>query len=594
MPPPRSNLRRVWDFVRPYRGRYLAGLACLLVCDILQLVIPRISKDILESLERGAASAATLARSGWTIVAVALVVMGFRFLWRRAILGGSRLVERDLRHAYVSHLMRLHGAWYDHARVGDLMARATDDVGAVQTLVGLGVMASFDGFVLCVTSLSFMVWLSPSLTLVALIPLPLLTVVVGWLGQRVHDRATEVQNAFSTISENLQETFAGIRVLKDYAQEPHQLDHVGRICREYYEKSMRLAVVSGLMHPAVTLLIELSFAASLLVGGRAVIRGEMTLGALVAFLAYLDILVWPMIAIGWVMNLVQRGTASMGRLASVLDTVPAIADPVVVAGGETGTGQGTPPDAAPGELEFRDLSFAYDGAVGEALRHVSFTVPRGASLGIVGLTGSGKSTLVRLLLRQYEPPPGTVFVGGRDVRDYRLAELRSRFAVVPQDTFLFSGPLRRNLLFGGEGDEEAQRRALAAAGLLEEAEALPDGLDTVVGERGVTLSGGQAQRLAIARALILDRPVLVLDDCLSAVDAATERRVLGSLRGEVARRTAVIVSNRVAAVAGCDEILVLRDGHVEARGRHGDLSSGDGIYASMARRQQLEAWIETH
>lgn len=580
-----SHLRRVWDFVRPYRGRYLAGLLCLLVCDVLQLVIPRISKDILESLQGGSASAATLARAGWTIVAVAAVVMGFRYLWRQAIMGGSRLVERDLRHAYVDHLMRLHGSWYDHARVGDLMARATDDVGAVQTLVGLGVMASFDGIVLCVTSLSFMVWLSPSLTLVALIPLPLLTVVVGWLGQRVHDRATEVQNAFSDISESLQESFAGIRVLKDFAQEPWQLDRVGRICRDYYGKSMRLAVVSGLMHPAVSLLIELSFAVSLLVGGRAVIRGEMTLGALVAFLAYLDILVWPMIAIGWVMNLVQRGTASMGRIAFVLDTVPAIADPAEVV---EASDEGAP------ELEFRHVTFSYDPSAAPALRDVSFTVRHGASLGVVGLTGSGKSTLVRLLVRQYEPPPGTVLVAGRDVRLYRLAELRSRFAVVPQDTFLFSGPLRRNLLFGGEADEERQRAALGAAGLLDEAEALPDGLDTVVGERGVTLSGGQAQRLAIARALILDRPVLILDDCLSAVDAATERRVLGSLGSEVARRTAIVVSNRVAAVAGCDEILVLRDGVVEARGRHRELMEGDGLYASMARRQSLEAWIETH
>ena len=579
-----AELKRLWRFIKPYKSKFLVGLCCLLVCDVLQLLVPRIFKSILEALEKGELSTNSLLKQCAAIIGIAATIAIFRWFWRHNILATSRQVERDVRRAYFKHLLTLPSAYFDQAKIGDLMARATNDVTAVQRLCGPGIFASFDGIVLCTFALAFMLRLDPWLTLVAIIPLPLITIKILILGRRIHKRAQESQEAFAALSQAVQENMAGVRVVKDFNQEEYQNDYFQQISKKYVDKNLGLVKYMSLTHPVLLFIIQISFALALLYGGQAVMVGRISLGALVAFLAYLEILIWPAIAIGWVVNLIQRGLASLGRIGTVLDTVPEIKD-----------GTGVAEEKTNGlALEMKAVTFSYGKELKPSLKNVSFSLPWGGTLGVVGLTGSGKTTIARLLLREYEAEEGTVFVNGYSVRQYELDKLRQFFGLVPQDTFLFSGPIEENICFGADDKLAAPDIAAADAGILDEINSLPHQMSTVIGERGVTLSGGQKQRLAIARALYLNRPIVILDDCLSAVDTETEEKILRNLKKHMQERTALVVSNRISSVKHADEIIVLKEGEIIERGTHAELLSLDGLYADLHRRQQIEEWIESH
>jgi ATP-binding cassette subfamily B protein len=450
-------------------------------------------------------------------------------------------------------------------------------------MLGPGVMYLVHTVVIAVVSIGFMVAISPRLTAISLLPLPLVTLSVWWFGDRIHQGFEKVQAQFATLTSRVQENLGGVRVVRAYAREAHELAAFDELNRAYVETNARLIHLNGIFQPSLALLSGLAALIALYLGGLEVMARAITLGQFVAFTVYLGMLNWPMVALGWVINLFQRGLASFGRIAEVLDAEPAIVNPPLA----------LRPGVCRGELEFRELTFFYPGAGRPALRDVSFRVPAGHTVGLVGRTGSGKSTLLALLPRVFDPPPGTVFLDGEDVRRYDLAWLRTALAQVPQDTFLFSATVAENVAYGAEDASPlAVETAVRTAGLEEDVGRFPRGLETRVGERGITLSGGQRQRVAIARAVLRNAPVLLLDDCLSSVDSHTEERILAGLRPEMRRRTTLMVSHRVSAVRDADAIVVLDDGAIVESGTHDELLARGGVYASLAREQQLEEELE--
>jgi ATP-binding cassette subfamily B protein len=439
----------------------------------------------------------------------------------------------------------------------------------------MAALAAIDSLVLATASVAIMLAMSPRLTLVVLLPLPLLTLVMFRFARIVHARFTAVQEAFSRLTEKAQETISGIRVVKSYGDEASEQGYFAERARRSVDENIRLARSWGLFGPLISALAGASLAILVMAGGRMVIRGALSLGEFVAFTSYLNTLIWPMIAAGWVVNLLQRGTASLERLDVIFATAPDIRD---------GDARGRPEPA----LELRRLRFAYPGTDPEVLRDVSLALPRGATLGIVGRTGSGKTTLAELLLRLYDPPAGTVFVGGHDVRDLRLAELRGSIGYVPQETFLFAMTIAENIAFGCDGLPRTEiERLTRLVNLDGEVAAFPKGLDTLVGERGVTLSGGQKQRVAIARALARDPRLLILDDALSSVDTATESRLLQALRDDRRDRTDILISHRTSTLRHADLILVLDGGRPAGLGTHDELMAREGYYRELHRMQQL-------
>lgn len=567
-----------------YRLRYGVGVASLLVVDIGNLTMPWLIGRFIDEAQAGSLDAAVIWRYVGMVMAIAALVAGFRYLWRMNIFGTARLVEFELRDRLFRHLQRMGARFYQRHSIGDLMAHATNDLSAIRGVLGEGIMAGWDALIMVTLTLATMAgtihW---QLTLVALLPLPLLILFEWALGRQIHVRFKAVQAAFGTLSERVQESLSGARVIKAFAQEEavtarFQQDNVA-----YYERFMTLTRLNALNDPVITLLGGLSTVIALGYGGALVLSGELTLGQFVAFNSYLAMLVWPMLATGWVINLVQRGTASMARIQALLDEAPDVSD---APGAKA-------PEAWRGRLEIRNLTFRYAPELPEVLRDVSVTLRPGETLGIVGRTGSGKSTLVNLLVRVYEPPEGTVFLDGQDVRTLAVEPLRNAVAYVPQDGFLFSTTIAENVAFAPREPEAADvLRAAAIAQLDSEVQDMPHGFETMLGERGITLSGGQRQRVSIARAVFKDAPVLVLDDCLSAVDTLTEARILQGLKPLMAERTTIIVSHRVSALQHADQILVLDAGRVVERGTHAELLALQGEYRKLYDRQAIEAAIE--
>jgi ATP-binding cassette, subfamily B, multidrug efflux pump len=575
-------LKRLLPYVVRLRRPFALGLVCILVATGLSLIAPWLLKYVVDGLQQGE-DRTRLAWFALGIVGLAVADGAFRYLMRTQLIGASRQIEYDLRHEFFAHLERLPQAYLQANRTGDLMSRATNDLSAVRMMVGPALMyfaSTALGFVIAV---GIMWSIDPRLTLIALLPLPGVTIGTRYFGRAIHDRFERIQAQLSEMSAVVQEALAGVRVVRAYSQESHELERFATANDEYVTRNRGLIRLQSAFYPTLTLCFGLSGVLVLWFGGQDVIRGTLTLGEFVAFGRYLVLLSWPLIAFGWVINLVQRGVASWERMLEVMDA-PVVADEAAAAGRP----------APLGRIEARGLSFRYPEADTDALGDVSFVLEPGQTLALVGATGSGKSTLVQVLSRLREPAPGMLWLDGVDVRDLPLAVLRGAMAVVPQESFLFSDSLGGNILFGADADwgEPGTRQAVAAAAdiaaLTDEVTGFPQGFDTMIGERGITLSGGQKQRTALARAVLIDRPILVLDDTLSAVDTATEAVILRRLRDVRRGRTCVMVAHRISTVRDADLILVLHHGRVVERGTHDALVSADGLYADMHRRQLLE------
>lgn len=575
-----SSLRSLIPYVRAYRPALVWGLVLVVVANALQAVGPRLVGYAIDAIATTAAARTIFLYAG-AVVAVAVVGGAARYGMRELLNGLSRRVEVDLRDDLFAHFMRLDASFYGEERTGDLMARATNDTTNVRQAVGPAVMYMVNTIAGTIFALAFMVTISPSLTGISLIPLVVLPPLVFRISSILHKRYEAIQEQFSTLTAMVQENLSAARIVRAYRREASQRQEFDVLADEYLRRNMSLARVNGVFRPAMTLLAGVGMVLVLWVGGRQVMDGRITAGDFVAFFSYLAMLVWPMIALGWVTSLFQRGAASMGRIDAILGTEPAVAEPA----------DPVPLSDPRGAIEFRDVSFRYPGTERVVLRDLSFRVDAGQTLALVGPTGSGKSTVVALLARLYDPTEGQVLVDGVDLRRLPLRALRAAIGVVPQESFLFSDTIRENLRVGvpeGADADEAVEQAVRVSQLEEAIETFPSGLDTLLGERGINLSGGQRQRAALARALARDPAILVLDDSLSAVDTQTEARILEGLRDVLPDRTAVIVSHRVTAVKNSDLILVLDDGRIAERGTHGELLERGGLYARLLRRQLLE------
>jgi ATP-binding cassette, subfamily B, multidrug efflux pump len=580
-----NQLRSVLPFVRPYRLGILAGLGLIVLANGFAILVPDLIRQAIDLLGLPGVTWNDLLRIALGIVGFAVLAGVARFGMRQLLNAISRRVEADLRDAFFEHLIRLDAAFFGATRTGDLMSRATNDLQAVRQAIGPGVMYLVNTIIGTAAALFFMLRYSPRLTAIALVPLALLPFVMSYFGRVIHRKAERIQEHLGTLSSMVQENLSGVRIVRAYSQESAQQAEFEELNREYMDRNMALARTSAVFHPLLSILTGLGLLAVLWFGGHQVIAGDITAGEFVAFIFYLAMLTWPMIALGWVINLFQRGAASMGRINGIMTTDITVGEPA----------QPVAMGAIAGAVEFRNVWFRYPGTERWVLRDVSFRIAPGETTAVVGPTGAGKSTLIALLTRRYDVTKGEVLIDGTPIHRIGLEPLRAAIAVVPQDAFVFSDTIENNigLSVPAAADRHARvRRAAAVAQLTDTIASLPDGFQTRLGERGVNLSGGQRQRTTLARAIAREPAILVLDDALSAVDTHTETRILASLREVLRLRTAIIVSHRVSAVMNADQIVVLDNGRLVERGTHAELLSAGAVYSALLRRQLLEEDLE--
>jgi ATP-binding cassette subfamily B protein len=588
-----KEFKSLFPYFKQYRLRYFWGFVCLVITDAAQMAIPQFIRVAVDLISSGKFNWYAVLALGGGMVAVMGVLSGGRFLWRYFIHGSSRRIEAELRERLFAHLLTLSYDFYQKNKIGDLMARSTNDLNAVRQAISMGLVAFVDGTMMAAAILVIIFIQDAGTALPAIIPLPLITILILFFGNAVGKRFQRAQETYSTMSDTVQETFAGIRVIKSFVKEWWFIKKFADTNDDYREANMTLVKIFGIFFPLISFLSGLTTLIVLLVGGGRVVEGLMSPGDLVALFSYLQMLIWPLMGTGFMVNMIQRGAVSLARVNEVLGTVPTIRSPE-----NPGKALSSPGENA---MELRHLSFSYiEGS--KVLDDINLTIQRGTVVGILGRTGSGKSTLIKTLTRMVDPPPGSVFVHGLDVREWDLDELRSLFGVTPQDSYLFSDSIKHNIRYGleknpvGLGDDEALlKKAASLSAIDRDLETFHQGWDTVIGERGLTLSGGQKQRVAISRSLIGGPDILILDDSLSAVDAETEKRVLTGLLEERRERpgrpgqTTIIVSHRVSALGYADLVVVLEKGRVSEYGSPQELVARGGFYARMAALQQLAA-----
>jgi len=590
-----KSMRPLLPYLKRYRWGFVAGVFCIFLSNGAWILLPQVIRHAIDDLNTGVTSAKLL-HFAWQMLEVAAVRGVFLFLTRWIVIGISRDIEFDLRNDLFAHLETLSYSYYQRTRTGDIMARMTNDLNAVRMLLGPAIMYSANTFVFTAGALSFMVLISPKLTFYAFLPLPLVSIVIQHFGRRIHERFERIQAMFSDISARAQENFSGARVIRAYVQEEAEIASFETANQEYVARSLKLVRLMGMLWPTLELMLGLAMVLVLWIGGREVLHGQtavvlvsylktkttlllpgsVTVGDFAAFNIYMLQLTFPVIALGWVVNIFQRGTASLIRLNEILHEQPEIKDG---------------PEAADrpveGEIEFRGLNFAYDGK--PVLHDLNLRIPAGSSMAIVGPTGSGKTTLVSLIPRIYDAAPGMVLVDGRPIREFSLESLRKSVGFVPQETFLFSDRIRENIALGVASATDQQIHGAAeAANIAQDIESFPEQYQTMVGERGITLSGGQKQRTAIARALIRNPRILILDDALSSVDTHTEDKILNHLREVMQGRTTIFISHRVSTVRNADRIAVLHDGRIVESGTHDELLAMNGYYSDLYNKQLLE------
>ena len=582
-PPYNRNMFRdlapLFAYMRRYRWGYLWGTLSCIATNAIWVLFPQVIQRAIDEMGHGAARGRILLLAG-LLVLIAIVKGVFLYTQRWVLIGISREIEFDLRNDLFRQLERQDSGFYQRYRTGDIMARLTNDLNAVRMMLGPALMYSANTIFFTVGALYFLLRISPWLTLVALAPMPAASILVQYFGHKIHDRFERIQASFSDISSQAQENFSGARLVRAFAREESEIGLFERLNRQYISRALRLVQLMGMLWPSLEFILGVSMVITLLAGGRLVVAHTITAGQFVAFNVYMVMLIFPIIAVGWVINLFQRGTASIVRIHELLQAEPAIDDRAA----DSSIG---PDTVLSGEIEFRHLDFSYDETA--VLHDISLRIPAGSSLAIVGPTGSGKTTLVNLISRLYEAPEGSLLIDERPVRAYPLAVLRRNIGMVPQETFLFSETIRENLTFGApQASLEELLKAAEAAHIRKEFEEFPQGLETMVGERGVTLSGGQKQRSAIARALLRRPAILILDDALASVDTYTEERILGGLRDYTAASTTILISHRVSTVRNADQIAVLDHGRIVELGKHDELLALDGYYAGLYQKQQLE------
>ncbi len=603
-----KKLRPLVPYLKRYRSGLVWGGLCVLFNNGIWILFPQVLRRAVNDLHSGVTRQKLLTYS-LLIVAIALAKGIFQFLTRWVVIGISRDIEFDLRNDLFAHLERLSYSYYQRNRTGDIMARATNDLNAVRMLLGPAIMYSANTIVFTAGALGFMLAISPKLTLYAFLPLPIASIVIQYFGRRIHERFERIQAMFSDISARAQENFSGVRVIRAYVQEQAEIAAFETANREYIRRSLGLVRLMGMLWPTLELMLGAAVVIVLWLGGRQVLAGKMNVGDFVAFNTYMAQLMWPVIALGWVINIFQRGTASMVRIEEILSQRPEIADEPeqamsceLRATSEQGArssqlearSSAVPISRSPdilGEIEFRNLNFAYNGT--PVLKDINLRIPAGSSLAIVGPTGSGKTTLVNLIPRIYDAEPGSVLIDGHPVRQFPLHSLRRQIGFVPQETFLFSATIRENIAYGvpqedGEASLSDIQAAAEAANIAHDIESFPERYNTTVGERGITLSGGQKQRTAIARALLRSPRILILDDALSSVDTHTEDKILNHLRRIMRGRTTIFISHRVSTVRNADSIAVLHQGRIVELGAHDELIARNGYYTDLYNRQLLE------